>query len=111
MEQIGPFTLSDDAHTQNVDLPVALGEVVDQHDHVVNAYGNHTHTVNIADHTHTVSIPDHTHPLTSGIIQESLGSPTLELYVNSVLAASDDINRTKLAERLCDHFKFFKNGW
>ena len=86
---LGMHYISDDAHTQNVDLPVALGEVIDQHDHLVNAYGNHTHTVSIADHTHTVTIPDHTHPLTSGIVQESLGSPTLELYVNSVLVDND----------------------
>jgi hypothetical protein len=77
--------LSEDTHTANVDLPVAFGEVTDLHDHTVAAYGNHTHSVSISDHTHTVTIPDHTHPLTSGIIQESLGSPTLELYVNSVL--------------------------
>ena len=85
----GPFNLSKDTHTQNVDLPIALGEVIDQHDHLVNAYGNHTHTVNIDDHQHEVTIPDHTHPLTSGIVQESLGSPTLELYVNSVLVDND----------------------
>ena len=77
--------IPDDDHTSNVDLPIALGEATVQHDHTVAAYGNHTHSVAIADHTHTVTIPDHTHPLTSGIIQESLGSPTLELYVNSVL--------------------------
>jgi hypothetical protein len=72
-------------HTHLTDVPSLGGDVDFGHDHTVVAYGNHDHVVNIADHHHTVSIPDHTHPLTSGIIQESLGSPTLELYVNSVL--------------------------
>ena len=80
--------VNNDAHTANTTIESLSGYGIDDHDHIVNAYGSHTHSVSIPDHTHTVTIEDHTHPLTSGIIEESLGSPTLELYVNDVLVGN-----------------------
>ncbi len=44
---------------------------------------------------------------TQNQIKRTLSRPEAIEYVNSILAADDDINRTKLADQLCDHFKFF----
>ncbi len=40
-------------------------------------------------------------------IKRTLSRPEAIKYVSSILAADDDINRTKLADHLCEHFSFF----
>lgn len=40
----------------------------------------HTHTVTIANHTHTVTIAAHTHGLSFGITEQTLTSPSVQLF-------------------------------
>jgi hypothetical protein len=69
----------------------------DYHEHSVKV-PNHAHSVSIPDHQHDVILGSHSHPLDYGIMQESLGSPTLELIVNgntvgdNYTSAETDIN-------------------
>jgi len=44
---------------------------------------------------------------TQNQIKRTLTQPEAIEKINNILDTSDNINRTKLADKLCDHFNFF----